>query len=237
MRSTALLKGFRVTDRTYDAVIFDVDGVIVDSETVYCETFNATLGDYGAGMSREDYAVCVGHPVEENSAYAVERYGLDVAPAVFREIWMDRFERAISNPDRVLPIPGIPELLAHVRDRGYPLAVASSTQRERMMKTLHSGLLSRMDDVRDLAELFDVTLSGSDVERLKPAPDIYLSAAGKLKVEPGRCAVIEDSEAGVKAGKAAGMTVFAVPNFFTARQRHEMADFILGGLSELKRYL
>ncbi|MDE2886656.1 MAG: HAD family phosphatase [Gemmatimonadota bacterium] len=232
----ASIKGYRVTDRTYDAVIFDVDGVIVDSEAVYCETFNATLGDYGAGMSREDYAVCVGHPVEENSAYAVERYGLDVAPDVFRQIWMDRFEKAISNPDRVLLIPEILELLAHVGNRGYPLALASSTQRDRMMKTLNSGMLSRMDGVHDLGEVFDVMLSGSDVERLKPAPDIYLMAAGKMNVEPDRCAVIEDSEAGVKAGKAAGMTVFAVPNFFTARQRHDEADFILGGLSEAKRH-
>ena len=226
-----------MTDRTFDAVIFDVDGVIVDSEAVYCETFNATLGDYGAGMSRADYAVCVGHPVEENSAYAVDRYRLDVTPAAFREIWMDRFEKAVSNPDRVSLMPEILELMAHVRARGCPLAVASSTQRDRMMKTLNSGLLSRLDGVRDLAEVFDVMLSGSDVKRLKPAPDIYLMAAAKLNVEPDRCAVIEDSEAGVKAGKAAGMTVFAVPNFFTRRQRHDEADFILGGLSEAKRHL
>lgn len=225
-----------MTDRRYEAVIFDVDGVIVDSETVYCETFNATLGDYGAGMSRADYAVCVGHPVEENSAYAVERYGLNVTPAAFREIWMDRFERAITNPDRVSLMPEILELVAHVRIRGYPLAVASSTQRDRMMKTLNSGLLSRMEGVHDLGEVFDVMLSGSDVKRLKPAPDIYLMAAMNLNVKPARCAVIEDSEAGVKAGKAAGMTVFAVPNFFTARQRHDEADFILGGLSEAKRH-
>ena len=232
----ASIMGERVTDRTYDAVIFDVDGVIVDSEAVYCETFNATLGDYGAGMSRADYAVCVGHPVEDNSAYAVERYGLDATPAVFLETWMDRFEKAISNPDRVSLMPGILDLLARVRKRAYPLAVASSTQRDRMMKTLNSGLLSRMDGVRDLTDVFDAMLSGSDVERLKPAPDVYLMAAGKLKVEPDRCAVIEDSEAGVQAGKAAGMTVFAAPNFFTARQRHDEADFILRGLAEAKRH-
>ncbi|MCE2439104.1 MAG: HAD family phosphatase [Candidatus Latescibacteria bacterium] len=225
-----------MTDRRFEAVIFDVDGVIVDSESVYCETFNTTLGNYGARMSREDYAVCVGHPVEDNSAYAVERYGLDVAPAAFREIWMDRFEKAISNPDRVLPMPEILELMAHVRARGYPLAVASSTQRNRMMKTLNSGLLSRLDGVDRLSDVFDVMLSGSDVERLKPAPDIYLLAAGKLNVGPDRCAVIEDSEAGVKAGKAAGMTVFAAPNFFTARQRHDEADFTLGGLAEAIRH-
>ncbi len=225
-----------MADRTYEAVIFDVDGVIVDSETVYCETFNRTLADYGAGISPDDYAVCVGHPVEENSAYAVERYGLDVTPALFREIWMVRFEEAISDPERVLLMPGIQELLAHVRSRGYLLALASSTQRCRMMKTLGSGLLSRMDAVHDLADVFDVMLSGSDVERLKPAPDIYLMAAEKLAVEPERCAVIEDSEAGVKAGRAAGMTVFAVPNFFTTRQYHGDADFVLGGLTDALRY-
>ncbi len=217
-------------------MIFDMDGVIVDSEAVYCQTFNRTLEDYGAGISRIDYAVCVGHPVEENSAYAVERFGLDVTPAVFREIWMGRFEEAILDSDRVMLMPGFEELLAHVRSGGYPLAVASSTQRGRMMKTLSSGLLSRMDAVSDLAEVFDVMLSGSDVERLKPAPDIYLMAAGKLKVEAERCAVIEDSEAGVKAGKAAAMTVFAVPNFFTARQHHGDADFVLAGLTDALRY-
>ena len=226
-----------MADRMFDAIIFDVDGVIVDSEAVYCDTFNATLGDFGAGISRSDYAVCVGHPVEDNSAYAVERYGLDVAPAVFRDIWMGRFEDAISSPDRVLLMPGFRELLAHVRARGYPLGVASSTQRERMMKTLNSGLLSRMDGVDTLSEVFDAMLSGTDAGRLKPAPDIYLMAARKLNVEPERCAVIEDSEAGVRAGKAAGMTVFAAPNFFTARQRHGDADFVLGGLIDLMGYL
>lgn len=237
LRPTALLEGQCVADRTYDAIIFDVDGVIVDSEAVYCDTFNTTLGDFGAGISRSDYAVCVGHPVEENSAYAVERYGLDVAPAVFRDLWMGRFEEAISSPDRVLLMPGFQELLAHVRAVGYPLGVASSTQRERMMKTLLSGLMSRLGGVLDPAEVFDVVLSGTDVGRLKPAPDIYLKAAWKLNVEPARCAVVEDSEAGVRAGKAAGMTVFAVPNFFTARQRHEDADFVLGGLTDLLGYL
>ena len=237
MQSAALLKGNRVSDRTYEAVIFDVDGVIVDSETVYCETFNMTLADYGAGISRDDYAVCVGHPVEENSAYAVERYGLDVAPDRFLGIWMGRFEEAIANPDRVMLMPGILELLAYVRSRGYLLGLASSTQRCRMTKTLGSGLLSRLEAVHELADVFDAVLSGSDVERLKPAPDVYLMAAEKLAVEPERCAVIEDSEAGVKAGKAAGMTVFAVPNFFTARQDHGDADFVLGGLTDALQYL
>ncbi len=217
-------------------MIFDVDGVIVDSEAVYCETFDRTLGDYGAGISRNEYAVCVGHPVEENSEYAVERYGLDVAPAVFRERWMGRFEDAISDPHRVMLMPGFLELLAHVRNGGYLLGVASSTRRRRMMKTLGSGLLSRMDEVCDLSEVFDVMLSGSDVERLKPAPDIYMMAAEELGVAPEGCAVVEDSEAGVGAGKAAGMTVFAVPNCFTLRQHHHDADFVLDGLTDALRY-
>ena len=150
--------------------------------------------------------------------------------------WVDSRKRS-QAPDRVLLMPGFRELLAHVRAGGYPLGVASSTQRERMMKTLRSGLLSRLDGVLDPAEVFDVVLSGTDVGRLKPAPDIYLKAARKLNVDPERCAVIEDSEAGVRAGKAAGMTVFAVPNFFTAHQHHGDADFVLGELADLLGYL
>ncbi|MDP6775947.1 MAG: HAD family phosphatase [Candidatus Latescibacteria bacterium] len=216
----------------YEAVIFDVDGLIVDTEEIYCRTFNETLGVYGVSLTRRDYTVCVGHPVAQNCEYAVEEYGLDVSPEFICGAWMGRFEEAISDPDGVPLMPGILDLLAHVRRRGYLLGIASSTERARMETTLQNGLLSRLSDVESLDEVFVAILSGSDVEQIKPAPDIYLLAAERLGTQPERCVVFEDSEAGVRAAKGAGMTVIAVPNFFTEHQDHTGADVILAELSE-----
>ncbi len=219
-----------VQNKAYRAVIFDVDGLIVDTEELYCRTFNQTLGEHGVSLTRRDYTVCVGHPVEENCRYAVERYRLDISPEALCKIWMERFEQSISDPEQVLLMPGFLDLLAHVRQRAYRLGIASSTQRLRMTKTLQNGLLSRLEGISSLNEIFSVILSGSDVEHLKPAPDIYLLAAKRLGAPPAQCVVFEDSEAGVRSAKAAGMTAIAVPNFFTAHQDHALADVKLASL-------
>ena len=104
-----------MSEEKFEAVIFDVDGLIVDSEALYCETFSETLDDYGAAMSREDYTVCVGHPVADNCVYAVDRYKLDTKPEAFNKVWMGRFEVAISEPERVVLMPGFMSLLEDFR--------------------------------------------------------------------------------------------------------------------------
>ena len=102
-----------------------------------------------------------------------------------------------------------------------------------MLKTLRNGLLVRIADVEDLGDVFATILSGSDVIHTKPAPDIYLLAAERLGVSPTHCLALEDSEAGVRSAKAAGMTVIAVPNFFTAHQDHSAADVVLSSLGDV----
>jgi HAD superfamily hydrolase (TIGR01509 family) len=174
----------------------------------------------------------VGYPVEDNSRYAVEHYQLDTTPETFCKTWMDRFDRAISDPEQIEMMPGFQDLLRHVRRRGYRLGIATSTQRPRMMVTLKNGLLAHLNEPRDLSDIFDVVLSGSDVTQTKPAPDIYLLAAERLRVSPARCLVFEDSESGGQAAKAAGMTVIAVPNVFTAHQDHSAADVRLTCLAD-----
>ena len=223
-----------MSEGKFEAVIFDVDGLIVDSEALYCETFSETLGDYGASMSREDYTVCVGHPVEENCVYAVNKYNVDTTPEVFNKIWMDRFEEAISDPERVVLMPGFMGLLDDLRKGSLKLGIASSTKRLRMEKTLRNGLLSRLEGVESLDEIFGAILSGSDVKQVKPDPEIYLLAARGLGADPAKCVVFEDSEAGVRAAKAAGMMAIAVPNFFTSHQDHSMADEVVGSLEEVR---
>ena len=214
----------------FSAIIFDVDGLIVDSEELYSRTYIETLADYGKTIARGDYTAAVGIPVEDNSAHAVEHFSLNTTPEAYCEAWMDRFEAAISTPGGIDLMPGIIELLEHV-EGAYDLALASSTKRPRMRMTLNNGLMPHLD-YHSPEHLFKVILSGSDVIHTKPAPDIYLLAAEQLEVEPKECLVFEDSQAGVIAAKSAGMTVFAVPNFFTSHQDHSLADRILDSLSE-----
>lgn len=218
--------------RKYDAVIFDMDGLMVNTEDLYYETFNETLQHHGASIPPTGYVVHVGHPVEENSRHAVEHFRLPVAPEAFCRTWLDRFDRAISDPARVHPMPGFPGLLRHVRDRGYRLGVASSTARPRLTLTLRNGLLAHLEDAPALDDLFEVVLSGSDVARTKPFPDIYLLAAERLNLPPSRCIAFEDSGSGVRAARTAGLTVVAVPNAFTAHQDHTPAHHRLTCLAD-----
>ena len=219
----------------FSAIIFDVDGLILDSEELYSRTYIETLEDYGKTIVREEYTACVGIPVEDNAAHAVQHFRLNTSPEAYCEAWMDRFEAAISVPGGIDLMPGIIELLEHVENT-YELALASSTKQPRMRTTVVNGLMQHLD-YHSPEALFSIILSGSDVVHTKPAPDIYLLASEKLGVEPAACLVFEDSQAGVIAAKSAGMTVWAVPNFFTSHQDHSQADRILDGLGEAIEFL
>ena len=115
--------------KSYQAVIFDMDGLIVDTENIYYNTYNQTLNELGIDIPREGYVPCVGHPVESNSADAVEHYDLPIRPEDFHEAWMTRFETAISNPDQIDLMPGFLDLLSHLKNKHYKLGIASSTPR------------------------------------------------------------------------------------------------------------
>jgi beta-phosphoglucomutase-like phosphatase (HAD superfamily) len=220
-----------MSDPPYHAVIFDMDGLIVDSEKIYYNAYNQTLNDLGVDIPREEYVRCVGHPVEDNSAAAVKLYDLPIRPEDFLESWMKRFENAIEDADQIDLMPGFLDLLAHLRKNQFKLGIASSTPRHRMQTTLKNGVLPHLDVTR-MEEIFGALFSGSDVARSKPDPEIYLKTAAKLGVDPARCLVLEDSSAGVQSAKAAGMTAVAVPNFFTAGHDHSEADHILNNLTE-----
>lgn len=220
-------------NRRYDAVLFDMDGLMVNTEELYHRTFDETLDRFNAPPARDPYTACVGHPVEDNSRYAVERYRLDTDPETFCEVWLGRFDQAISDPAQVGMMPGFQDLLAYVQKRGYRLGVASSTSRPRLLVTLTNGVLAHLNGLKSLEDLFEVIVSGSDVARTKPFPDIYLLAAERLGLPPARCLALEDSESGVKAARAAGMFVIAVPHAFTAHQDHSAAHVRLACLEDV----
>jgi HAD superfamily hydrolase (TIGR01509 family) len=180
------------------AVIFDCDGTLVDSEPLARTAWERALAPYGYAHTDADFEACVGLPYPRVHAYFAERVSLPEADAFWSEFSGQLFTLI---DDELVPFDDAVDAARELRARGVPVAVASSSPRERLQRTLgRAGLL----------DAFDVVVAGDEVEHGKPAPDMFLLAAERLGVEPSACVVIEDSPPGVQAGIAAGMFTLAV---------------------------
>jgi HAD superfamily hydrolase (TIGR01509 family) len=206
-----------------EAVVFDLDGVIVDSEQVWDDVreryTRESGGTYGPGSAR----AMMGMSSVEWSTYMAEELGVPGTP---EEINAAIVERMLARYGEAPPlIPGAVEAVRRVAAR-WPLAIASSSNPE---------LIEVVVAAAGLAELFRVTVSSQEVPRGKPAPDVYLEAARRLGVDATRCAAVEDSHNGILAAHAAGMRVLAVPNphFPPDDESVAVADVVLGGVGEL----
>jgi HAD superfamily hydrolase (TIGR01509 family) len=206
-----------------DAVVFDLDGVLVDSEHVWDEARRALAAERGGRWNDRASRDMMGMSSLEWSRYMHDVIGLQESP---EEISAEVVRRLQAIYREQLPLlPGAVEAVDRLAAR-WPLAVASSSNRELIDLVLElSGLESR----------FRVTVSSEEVARGKPAPDVYLEAARRLGVEAGRCAAIEDSENGIRSAKAAGMRVLAIPNpqFPPADEALSQGDDVLESLEEL----
>jgi HAD superfamily hydrolase (TIGR01509 family) len=180
------------------AVIFDCDGTLVDSEPLARVAWERALAAHGYRLTDTDAEACVGLPYPRVHAYFAERVALPAADA----FWPDFSGRLFALIDSELV--GFEDASAAARElraRGVPVAVASSSPRERLRRTLgRAGLL----------DAFDALVAGDEVAHGKPAPDMFVLAAERLGVPPAECVVVEDSPPGVQAGLAAGMLTLAV---------------------------
>jgi HAD superfamily hydrolase (TIGR01509 family) len=183
-----------------DAVVFDMDGVIVDSEHVWDEAREQLARERGgrwhAGAQRD----MMGMSSPEWSRYMHDVIGLPEPPEEINDEVVARLERIYRES---LPlIPGAREAVERLAGR-WPLGIASSSNRP---------LIDLVLELSGLARFFQATVSSEEVPRGKPAPDVYLEAARRLGVAPERAAAIEDSHNGIRSAKAAGMRVIAIPN-------------------------
>lgn len=180
-------------------VIFDCDGVLVDTEPVSNAVMSASLADHGFQISVDDCRMrFVGKTIESVQADVEAEIGRSLGPD-----WPERvrMETEAAFDRGVRPIPGVEAALKAVAGAGLPYCVASSGKFSKMRKSLgQTGLLAYVENV-----LF----SAEQVQRGKPAPDLFLFAAGRMGAAPAACVVIEDSVPGVQAGLAAGMRVLA----------------------------
>ena len=180
------------------AVIFDCDGTLVDSEPLAAVAWVRALAPYGYAPTDADTEASVGLPYPRVHAYYAERAEL---PAV-EPFWTELSTELFALIDRELVVfEDAVGAARELRARGVPVAVASSSPRERLRRTLgRAGLL----------DAFDVTVSGDEVANGKPAPDMFLLAAERLGVAPSACVAIEDSPPGVASAVAAGMTTIGI---------------------------
>jgi HAD superfamily hydrolase (TIGR01509 family) len=182
-----------------EAVIFDCDGTLVNSEPLARAAWERTLGPYGYAIGDEEYPGLVGLPYARVHGYFAERIdGLPDAGA----FWEDYSAALFALIDgELVAFEDALETVRALRDRGVAVAVASSSPRARLDRTLRRA---------GLEGAFAVSVAGDEIEHGKPAPDMFLAAADRLGVAPAACAVIEDSAPGVAAGLAAGMRTVAI---------------------------
>jgi HAD superfamily hydrolase (TIGR01509 family) len=208
----------------FDAVIFDLDGVIVDSEIWWDEVRTRFATEHGRSWTEEDRRAVMGANSRQWSATMRERLRLDLGDPAIEAAIVDgvvaRFE-AEGAPT----IEGAVEAVRRIAAE-WPVAVASSA---------HRAVIDAALRATGLEALFEVVVSSDEVGRGKPEPDVYLEAARRLGVAPERCLVVEDSMNGVRAARSAGMTVVLVPNLSVppAPGTAELADVELGSLAEL----
>jgi HAD superfamily hydrolase (TIGR01509 family) len=184
---------------TVEAVVFDLDGVLVDSEPVWEDVRRGLVAERGGHWDADSQRRVMGMSTGEWSAYLADELGVDLpAEAVAREV-VDRMVRRYA--ERVPVLPGAAEAVRRL-GAWWPLGLASSSP---------PRLIRAVLDHEGLTGLFAVTMSTEEVARGKPAPDVYLAVARRLDVAPERCAAVEDSTNGLRSAHAAGLRVVAVP--------------------------
>jgi HAD superfamily hydrolase (TIGR01509 family) len=205
-----------------EVVIFDMDGVLVDSEPFGFEALRRVMARYGLGYSEEENAEFLGRTTLESCRILKARHALPDAAEILADFYIEGMLAQIAAGP--IPMPGVPDVLERVRAGGYRLALASSAE----VRVIQANLTALA-----LGSLFEAVVSGTQVARGKPAPDVFLAAAARLAVAPDRCLVIEDSRNGLLAAKAAGMTCAVVPCAHTRHQDFREADHRLTALPEL----
>lgn len=204
------------------AIIFDMDGVLVDSEPMHLVAVQKLMERYGVTYTEKENREFLGRKDVLIADVLIKRYSLPLTIDGF----IDAKEEILSHLIRqqAVPLPGVKKVLSRACELGVPMAIASSAT----MRTIKLTV-----ETLSIIQFFNYLCSGEEVEHSKPAPDVFLLAASRLGLAPASCMVIEDSQPGLIAANAAGMFSVAIPCAATAFQDHSMADLRLASLEEL----
>ena len=206
-------------------VIFDVDGVLLDTERFYTEVTQQIVGRYGKTFDWSVKGNMIGRKALDAARYLVTALALPISAEDYLREREAGLRALMPTADAM---PGARALTRALRARGVPQALATSSSRAffELKSTRHRAWF---------AETFRVVVAGDDprLGRSKPAPDIFLLAAGDLGADPASCLVVEDAPAGVEAARAAGMQVLAVPDPGMDRARYAAADLVVASLADV----
>lgn len=207
------------------AVLFDMDGLMVDTESLSTEAFINSAKAQGYNMTKEETLKVLGFTKANIYQFWIDYFqGTNVDGKKLVDDHYEYIENVLYTvgPEKM---PYVEELLKYLRENNYKIAVASSSDTSDIKNNLEKTKLEKY---------IDEIASGAEVENGKPAPDVFLLAAERLDVDPKDCLILEDSKAGIKAGKASGAMVFMVPDMFTVdKECEDTADRILTNLGEV----
>jgi HAD superfamily hydrolase (TIGR01509 family) len=207
--------------RTIKAVVFDLDGLMFNTEMVFALAGHELMGRRGKEWTPYLHGRMMGRRAEEAYHVLVDEAGLTDSAEDLRKESREIFHGLL--PAHLQPMPGLADLLATIEACGLPKGVATSSSRRHL-----ENLLGQFD----LLERFPITLTSEDVTRGKPDPEIYLTAARRLGISPAEMMVLEDSEMGTRAGVAAGAVVISVPHEHSHMHDFTGAAYIAHGLHD-----
>ena len=211
--------------KNFDAVIFDMDGTLIDSMWVWAQVDRDFLGERGLEVPDDLGKEIEGLSFEQTADYFLNRFDLGLTRDNLMQIWVDMCHEAYRS--KVGFKPGALEFLKYLKNKNVKIGIATSNARE---------LVELVGNALGFLPYIDVIATSEDVPNGKPAPDIYLLVAKTLGVAPKHCLVFEDIMQGIHAGKAAGMHVCAVKDEFSINQEEEKyssADWFINSFTEL----
>lgn len=206
------------------AVIFDFDGIVLDSETPEYESHRRIYERCGVELTVDEWCGVIGTWSEGHDEQWFTRLCERAAGAPARDAYFAERRRIFEEIVPADPMRGVHELLTTLHGAGIPMAIASSAPARWVV-----GAVERLG----IRPLFDAVVTGDEVVHRKPAPDVYLEAARRLGVDPARSIAIEDSSPGITAARAAGMKAIAIPHWLTERHDLSAADLTVAHAGEL----
>ena len=204
------------------AVIFDMDGVIVDSEPIHIEAEKQTLLKYGVKITTEELRTYTGTTAEFEFNDLIRKYKLNTTAKTLFDVKEDIMFRLLE--ERTEPTIGVIDLIKNLKQQGFKLGIATSGHRK-----LAQYYLNKLG----IASFFDTVVCAEDITRSKPDPEIFLKAAQRLGVEPAKCIVIEDAKLGIEAAVKAGMKCIGYSNPNSGNQDLSKADWLVADFTEL----
>lgn len=211
-----------------DTVIFDMDGVIFDSETLVLSSWKEVARRYGIKDVEKVCRECLGTNSVVSKQIFLEHYGQDFPYDEYKAEMSEVFF-AHASDGKLAKKQGVEELLKYLKDKGFKVGIASSTREKIVRRQISEG---------GLLEYFDQIVGGDMVKHSKPEPDIFLEACGRLESKPENCYVIEDSYNGIRAAHAAGMHPIMVPDLMEpTEEMKSLAEQILGSLCEVQEFM